>query len=225
MGPKMIETKKTNIKTYDAYVVDMDGTLYYKNAMRIQMILYLICYYLLHPARIRELAIIYLYRKMRDKPELAEQQDIEHLIAGRIAQTLRCTEKQVVQTVTTWIIEKPLHILYSCRDRKLIRWLQEQRKNGKKVYVYSDYPVEAKCKAIEMQTDGIYWPDGIFIKVLKPSPLGLQHIVTVNNLDEKRVLFVGDRMEKDGICAKQVGMECLILKKSWFARWIQYHKI
>ena len=64
-----------------------------------------------------------------------------------------------------------------------------------------------------------------FIKVLKPNPEGLEFIlsqlgVSTNEEDGMRtdgsrksdILYIGDRTEKDGLCAEEVGVDFYLWK-------------
>lgn len=210
---------------YRVFIVDMDGTLYYKRPMQIKMALQLLGYYCIHLFRLPELFMLYDYRKLRDQDALSDQEGFEQIIVRKLSQKYRFSEEKARQVIDQWILTRPLKILYDCRDRQLISFLDKQRSNGKKVLIYSDYPAENKCKALGIQVDGIYWPDGESITVLKPSAQGLNHIIHSNQLDRQQILFIGDRQEKDGACARSANVDCFILKKHRSARRAQYKRL
>lgn len=212
-------------KNYTAYVVDLDGTLYYKRWMQFQMLIQLIFYYLRHIHRFNDLRVIYSYRKMRDSADLADVKNFDQVIIRQLSQIYHCSENYVQQLIKQWILTRPLQTLFVARDQKLIAFINEQSNNNKKVFVYSDYPAVQKCKTLGISANDIYWPDSIRISVLKPSPKGLLHILQDNRLEASEVLFIGDRMEKDGLCALGAGVDYLILKKGYISRKIQYTQL
>ena len=212
-------------KDYSAYVVDVDGTLYYQRWMQIQMALYLLSYYLFRPYRIKEILILYSYRKLRNGNTFAEESNHEQIIIQKLARAYHRSEAQIQEIVHEWILTRPLQILYSARDQHLIAFLQKQVHDGNKVYIYSDYPAIQKCDVLGISANDIYWPDTTRISVLKPSSKGLEYILQSNHLSPSDVLFIGDRMEKDGLCAQGASVDCLILRRNRFSRWIQYKYI
>ena len=210
--------KANQIANYQTYVVDMDGTLYFKRPMQIKMALKLLGYYGLRLYRLAELMALKDYRKLRDREDLADRDDRESWMIQTLAEKYHLSPERTKRVIEDWILVRPLKTLYACRDKALIHFLQERKKQGARLFVYSDYPAEDKCAALHLQTDGIYWPDGENITVLKPSPQGLAYILKSNCLEKEQVLFIGDRREKDGACAEQMGVDYVILKKSRVSR-------
>ena len=206
---------KFETKDYQVYIVDMDGTLYFKRLMQIRMALRLLWHYLIHIFRLRELFILYSYRKLRDRDDLSENSDFEDVIIQQLSKKYRCSKTQIQKIVSEWILTRPLEVLFSTRDNHLITFLRNQRKAQKKVYIYSDYPAIQKCAALGVQADDVYWPDGERISVLKPAVQGLNYIIKQNHLEKSQILFIGDRLEKDGVCAQNAGVDYLILKKNY----------
>ena len=51
------------------------------------------------------------------------------------------------------------------------------------------------------------------INAFKPDPKGLLFISNKLNMELKDCLFIGDREDTDGICAKNAGMDYLIIDK------------
>ena len=221
----MVHTDLRGIEEYAVYVVDMDGTLYFKRPMQIKMALRLMVYYGLRLYKVKELLILADYRKLRDLEELSDREDAEQIITSRLCEKYGYTPKRTRAVIEEWILRRPLDTLRQCADRKLSDFLDRVRAEGKKVFIYSDYPAADKCAALGLHADGIYWPDGKNIQVLKPAPQGLRYLIMENSLQTTDILFIGDRMEKDGECAKACGVDHLILKKKKSARTAQYRRI
>lgn len=221
----MVENGMKPITDYQVYVVDMDGTLYYKRSMQIKMAYRLLGYYLTHFHQIKELFLLRDYRKLRDLEELSDKADIEEIIQQKLSRKYRYSQEKVRRITEKWILKRPLDILYQCRDKRLICFLDEARQNGKRVYIYSDYPAKDKCDALGICVDGLYWPDGKHICVLKPSADALRYILDSNGADYAQVLMIGDREEKDGCCAARAQVDYLILKTQPVVRMLQYRKL
>ncbi len=220
----MVKQKKL-LKDYDNYIVDVDGTLYFKRPMQIKMAFCLALFYFFHVTRLKELLLLRDYRKMRDKEEVSGNDKFESVIIRELSDKYNYSEEKINSIIEKWIFTKPLSILYNCRDKQLISMLMEQRNRGKKVFIYSDYPAEDKCAVFGVQTDGIYWPDQKRISVLKPSPNGVNYILNENQLDKSSTIFIGDRYEKDGKCAESAGLDYLILNSNRLKREHQYDSL
>lgn len=218
----MVKQKKL-LKDYDAYIVDVDGTLYFKRPMQIKMAFGLALFYFFHVTKLKELLLLRDYRKMRDKEEVSGNDNFESVIIRELSDKYNYSEERINSIIEKWIFEKPLSVLYKCRDKQLISMLAEQRKQGKKVFIYSDYPAEDKCAVFGVYADGIYWPDQKRIYVLKPSPDGVRYILNENRLDKSSTVFIGDRYEKDGKCAESAGLDYLVLENNRFKRVHQYN--
>lgn len=219
--------KETNMNflRYDVYIVDVDGTLYFKRPMQMRMAFELVTYYALRFFRLKELLLLRDYRKMRDKDEISDKEGFENIIILELSGKYGFSQKKVSEIIEKWILKKPVDILFKCRDKKLISFLNRQKNDGKKIFVYSDYPAADKCRALGINSDNIYWPDKKRISVLKPSAQGINYIIEENGLDKQSVIFIGDRYEKDGKCAQNGGVDYLILKGSRFDRERQYKSL
>ena len=78
--------------------------------------------------------------------------------------------------------------------------------------VYSDYPVNEKISAIDFTPEHTFYSNDELIKCMKPNPIGLKNILKSLNLKPDEVLYIGDRDDRDGLCAEAVGVEYLNVK-------------
>ena len=60
----------------------------------------------------------------------------------------------------------------------------------------------------------MYSPERERVGELKPSPKGLNLIMSDLNVSKDKTIMIGDRMVKDGEAAKKAGCDYLILSKS-----------
>ena len=220
----MNKTKMKSIKDYQTYVVDMDGTLYYKYPMRLSMLFQMAGYYLSHITNWKEAFLLKDYRHLRESDELLKEADCESRIRFLLSEKYHFTPAKVDHIIEEWMYKRPLSAVYKSRDKRLLAFLKAQQKKGHKVYFYSDYPLEDKSRILGFNADGFYYPDNIRFSFLKPNPEGLSLILRENSLNPSDVLMIGDRQEKDGQCAINAGTDYLILKSTPSARRRQYKK-
>ncbi|MCR4923625.1 MAG: HAD family hydrolase [Lachnospiraceae bacterium] len=220
---------------YKAVVWDLDGTLYYQRRMRLRMALSLLTYYLTHPLRLKELFAVKKFREVREHWEdhmagdkelvnktLKENRDCDELSVKQylyVAKSLNTEFSLVKDAVTMWIYQRPLDIIYECRDKDAAELIAELREKGIDNYIFSDYPIEDKLKALKIKgIKGCYSATDHNIAVLKPDPKGLKLIMEENDHAPSQVLMIGDRMSKDGEAAKKAGCDYYILPKSRYKR-------
>ena len=214
-----------NINEYKALVFDLDGTLYYQRQLRIKMAWRLLGYYLCHFWRLKDLLVIKRFREIREHWDEIADGVTEVTAAGRsgsledeqyayVAKQMNCTYDRVKQTIETWMYERPLKTVYETRDGELIDHIREIKKTGKKIIIFSDYPIEDKIRALELSVDGMYAATDERLNELKPSPKGLKLIMEDFGLKPSDILMIGDRMVKDGQAAVNAGCDHLILPPS-----------
>lgn len=199
---------------YTTYIVDVDGTLYFQKQVRVQMFCTLACYYFFHPLCLSELLALYKYRKIREIDMFKGDEDFEHKEYCYVAKLFKKEPEWAQSIIERWMHSYPLKIIAKNRDCMLIKILQERRNEGARVIIYSDYPVEDKLNALGMQCDSMYYSGDEIISCLKPESRGLANIVKKEDLRIEDCLFIGDRYEKDGLCAKSIGMDYYILKRN-----------
>lgn len=213
---------KKNFSEYKIYAFDLDGTIYDQPALRMIMAKRLLGYYILHPFRIGELLIIKDFRKLKDSWEddgvsasnaTAQIDGIDARICEYIANRKKKSPEKVISIIYKWIYDNPLSALYDTRDVRLIEKIDNMRKKGMKVVVFSDYPPAKKLLALGIEVDGIYSAQDDRIGELKPSPKGLIVIANDYNVSPEDIIMIGDRMEKDGVSAQTAGCDYIILPR------------
>ncbi|MDR3094414.1 MAG: HAD-IA family hydrolase [Bacteroidales bacterium] len=175
---------------YKAIVLDMDGTLYHPFPVRICMIFELFFHYSLHLNKLSELFRIQNYRHNYESGNL--QTPDSHIVY--------------------WMQKKPQKYVRFFRNKKLIEFAQTMQQRGTKIIVYSDYPLKEKLEALSPFTaDFTFCANDVDIQCLKPDNKGLLHIVNVLNLPVEDIVFIGNRFDKDALCARKTGMDYLVL--------------
>ena len=183
------------LSEYQAIIVDMDGTLYYQQPVRMAMLKEM----LLHFWRLRDFLVVKKYRKLFEQG-LSEKE--------RLSQ-LPCNASSIIHE---WMVDRPCGYVTKNKDRVLIRILTALRKTGTIIIVYSDYPVKEKLSALVFVPDMAYRSEDI--GSLKPDPKGLKQVLRDKNIVSACCLVIGDREEKDGVLAANLGADAIILPKS-----------
>ena len=193
----------------DTLIFDLDGTLYYQRGVQLVMGCQMLLYYIFHFWKWKELNLILDYRKIREKNE----KDVVEKQFKIMAEKYKMSVKQVEELVEKWMIEKPLKALKLFKDRKLSNLIENAKTNGIQVIIYSDYPTEDKLKIMGIKYDKAYDSTHQEIRTLKPDKKGLEYIIKSNGLNNKKILFIGDRDSKDGECARRCNVDYIILPK------------
>ncbi len=209
-------------KDYTAYIFDMDGTLYYQRPLRMRMFLCMAGFYLTHPLRWKEPFMVRDYRKLRENEALLKKENWKDLIRNTLSDKYHVEKSRLQETINFWMQEKPLEYIKNYQDKTLKHFIEQLQASGKKIIIYSDYPAGKKAASLGINGVQIYDPEESPIRFLKPDPQGLLLILKENRLEKERSLMIGDRYEKDGICAENAGIDHLILKRTRSARKKQY---
>lgn len=202
--------KVSNLK---AVIFDVDGTLYNQTLLRILICYDLIKFAVFNPSRLRDLKIIWDFRKSREKNHLNKCTNInkQQYIWG--SETSGVSQEQVYQIINRWIYEEPLKYLAKCMYNDVHDFFSFLEKKKILIGVYSDYPAVKKLKAMRLNSNVIVCSTDKEVDRLKPDPKGL--IVTAQKLQVpvENCLFIGDSDEKDGECARNARMKYLIVHK------------
>ena len=198
-------------KDYKLIIVDLDGTLYYQKPLRIKMAFSLLFHYSFRPHKLKELFVIKDYRKIREKAVFNNQENIEDNIVKTLCDKYKKDGKKIVDLIDFWMVEKPKKYIKKYQDKNLIDMLKNTQEEGVKIVVYSDNPATEKMKAIDLCVDDVFSAGDKDICCFKPENKGLKAIISKFNISYDKVLFIGDRQEKDGKCAESLGVDYIIL--------------
>lgn len=119
--------------------------------------------------------------------------------------------ERLEEILQAWLIVRPRKILRLCVRKKVLAAVKAHQLRGVKMIVYSDNPVREKLKAIEFQPDASFCADEIHC--MKPDAHGLIKILSRLELVPDEVLYIGDRDDRDELCARAAGVNYLDVKK------------
>ncbi len=177
---------------YQAIIVDLDGTLYAQKPVRRAMLRTMF----FHLWRYRDFLIVKKYRELFERG-LNEQDRFSRLPDG--APTI----------IREWMILRPLPYVAKYRDRELIALLEKAQSAGETVIVYSDYPVREKLEALAFSPNQAYSSEDT--GSMKPEPAGLVRLLQAQEINPAYCLVIGDRADRDGPLAKNMGASSIIL--------------
>lgn len=195
-------------------IFDVDGTLYSQSCLRPKMLVELGLYCLRHPSQLRILRWIATFRRCRE--ELAEQEAAGIGVAQfeRPARDLGISPDELRRTIELWMYQRPLRHLSGCRFAGVLELHAALRSAGLPVAVFSDYPAAAKLEALGLEADWVAIADDPEIDRLKPHPAGLEKLLSRVGVEAGECLLIGDREDRDGECARRVGVPCLLKSAS-----------
>jgi FMN phosphatase YigB (HAD superfamily) len=197
---------------YEAWLVDLDGTLYTQRWVRLAMAAEL---FLLGWSALPTL------RRFRHEQEAQRAE----LIAGkalalthaspyaaqlaRTADALNVPVEQVERVVQDWMFVRPKKWIRRFLNTRLLAELRAFKDSGGKTALVSDYPAQRKLEALGV-------PDLFDVVVasgeehgprrLKPDPEGYLRAAELLNVAPSRCLVVGDREDADGAAARAGNM-------------------
>ena len=202
-----------NHDTHQAWLIDLDGTLYRATPLRLLMAAELaLCGW---PA-------VRILRRFR-----AEHERLRHaadsaattpydLQIERTADALGLSTGQVRGVVHHWMHERPQKWLPRCTRQQLVRDIKAFRESGGRIAVVSDYPACAKLAALGLTplVDAVISSgETADLKRLKPAPDGYLLAAQTLDVPASRCLVIGDRDDTDGLAANQAGMEFLHVRR------------
>jgi len=197
-----------------AVVYDVDGTLYPLWPMRFYMMRELAWRFAHSPIRLlRELRILQVYRAMLDKMrgQGAGDPEINDPQLHASARKLGMKPEEIHGTVHEWVAHRPLRFLPRIQKVELLETITMLHRRGVPQGVYSDYPPAPKLGALGLADcfQAVVWSGQRGIGEFKPSPKGFLKVAQLIEVDPGEVVFIGDRVRRDGAGARAAGMQFL----------------
>ena len=197
-----------------AVLFDLDGTLYRQAPLRALMALELATLPLTAPIKARQrLIALRAYRAAQERLRTPGHDDVANAQLTAAAAAAGLPVAEISALVDEWMMVRPLKYLQFCRARGLSALLDGLRQRGVRTGVLSDYPAEAKLRALGLhgRFSPVLCASDPDIGAFKPSPRGYLQACATWNLSPDEVLFVGDRADVDAAGAAAAGMPCVII--------------
>lgn len=189
---------------YDAWLVDLDGTLYAPAPVRLAMAAEL---------GLLGWGALPVLRRFRREHEALRALGLEgdpfRLQLERTAAALGAPADRVEASVRDWMLERPGKWLSLFRRRALLAEIAGFRAKGGRTALVSDYPARQKLAALGASAlfDVVVAsgePQGPLR--LKPHPGGFLSAAAALGVEPARCLVIGDRADADGLAASAAGM-------------------
>lgn len=200
------------MRKHDAWLVDLDGTLYQALPLKLVMAVQLAA------CGPKALRIISHFRK---EHEAIREQGLKcspSPFAAQIDRTARALglgQREVEDVIQKYMFERPLPWLSRLKRRELLKEIAIFRNDGGRTAIVSDYPAQKKLAALGVSElfDRVVAsgePGGP--EKLKPAPDGFLQAAKVLGVEPSRCLVIGDRTDADGAAAAAAGMEFRLIK-------------
>ncbi len=197
---------------YDAWLVDLDGTLYTARWVKLAMAIEL--------GLFGWSAVGTLRQFRHDHETLREEVSAGNALAvsypspfaaqlARSAETLQLPVAQVERVVQDWMFERPGKWIRRFPRRSLLAEVRAFRAQGGRCALVSDYPAERKVTALgarELFDVVVANGEAHGPRRLKPDPEGYLRAAELLKVEPARCLVIGDRDDADGAAARAAQM-------------------
>lgn len=190
---------------YEAWLVDLDGTLYRPTPVKLAMAVELL---VLSPGSVNALR-----RFRREHEHIRETGEgdgdpFRRQIEGTAA-ALGRDPAELRALVECWMVQRPGRWLGRFRRDALLSEIRSYRERGGKTAVVSDYPARSKLRAlgvVDLFDTVVAAGEPGGPPRLKPDPAG--YLLAAERLDvsPSRCLVIGDRDDADGAAARSANM-------------------
>lgn len=190
-------------------VFDLDGTLYDQPPLRRAMAFELVRHSL-RQRSLRTAGILHTFRQIREMLGTVQGDDFTNEQFALTARRRGCPESEVRALVEEWIERRPLAHLPRYKASGIDTLFSALRATGRRIAVWSDYPVQAKLAALGLKADHVIWSGEQGIGRLKPDPTGLLALLEEAGVTADETLVIGDRIDRDAAGAAAIGVPSLI---------------
>ena len=195
------------IKTeYAAWLVDLDGTLYWAPGVKLAMALELAILGLGVARRLSRFR--HEHEALRRDPGAADG-DPFAIQLDRAASALAIDRVSLERDVERWMIERPLRYLPWFRRSRLIAEIRAFKNAGGRTGLVSDYPARKKLGALgagDLFEVVVASGEEAGPRRLKPDPDGYLRAARALGVPPASCLVIGDRRDADGLAAERAGM-------------------
>lgn len=198
-----------------AVIFDVDGTLYDQLSLRHIMAKELLLYCARKPITgLRTIQVLKIFRSLREKLPFLNISNLATTQYSLVAERLRVSPELVRSIVDEWMFQRPLDHLKTCMHHGLNSFLAFLGSKEISVGIFSDYPAESKLISLGLNFEVIVDAEDPEVDRLKPNPRGLKVCTQLLGQKPSNCLFIGDRDDRDGECARRIGMPYLLYDRA-----------
>lgn len=192
----------------DAWLVDLDGTLYRARPLKVVMALELLLKGWRAIPIIREFR--HQHERLRSTPPEGEISVPFEVQLEETARALGKSTDTVRATIERWMITRPCAHLYRFRRTEFLDEIRAFRQSGGRTALVSDYPARAKLAALgatDLFDAVVANGETQGVRCLKPDPAAYRLAADLLGIPPERCLVIGDREDADGVAARAAGMQ------------------
>jgi putative hydrolase of the HAD superfamily len=152
--------------------------------------------------------VVSAYRRIRERLAAEEVVDFEPVLIAETAKATSMSPESVHAIVSEWIETRPLRYLRSYLFSGVPQLFAGLQRAGKKIGIFSDYPATEKLAAMGLAANHVVAASDIGL--LKPHPRGLQSLMAAAGAKARETLYIGDRVDRDGVAGQRAGVRILI---------------
>lgn len=156
--------------------------------------------------------MLYWFRREREKKIGFVGADLEYEQFQWCAEKTGKSVNEVKNVINKWIFEEPNQYLFRCIYPGVVKFFNDLRNRNIKIGIYSDYDATIKLQYLNLNADLIISSTDKRVNSFKPLPNGLLLVIEELGIkDKERCLYIGDRLELDGKCAENSGVQFRLL--------------
>ncbi|MEL6256070.1 MAG: HAD family hydrolase [Bacteroidota bacterium] len=196
-----------DIDKIKAILFDLDGTLYDLEKMQKIMRKKILAHLLTNPWKLKEILIVYYFRKDRKKAAGAFVPDLAITQYRWIQRRFDIPIEEVKAVIDKWMFSLPLNYLEDLAFSALYPFIKLLKEKEIPFGVHSDLPIGKKLEVLKIRPNLQSDSTDEDINVLKPHPAGIMAFAKKLGIREEEVLVLGDKLELDGRMAKEGGAQ------------------
>ncbi len=201
-----------------ALIFDVDGTLYRQAPVRRKMALRLAARALKHPREMVDVfRALHTYGSAQEgmRQGCADCNSLSEEQIRRACRSSGISESIMACHVSTWMEQAPLDLLAPAMRDGVLELLQDAKNRSVRLAVWSDYPAMSKLKAmgLDLMFDAVISAQSNEVQRFKPDPRGMEILLDRLGVNRNQALYIGDRLEVDGVAATRAGVRCVIVGK------------
>jgi len=186
---------------------DVDGTLYRQRPLRLRMGRDMAIHTIAKCDR-NAISVVSTYRRIRERLAAEEVVEFERVLIAETAMATSMSPERVQAIVSEWIETRPLRYLRSCLFSGVPQLFAGLQRAGKKIGIFSDYPATEKLAAMGLAANHVVAASDVGL--LKPHARGLQLLMAAASATARETLYIGDRVDRDGVAGQRAGVRILI---------------